>query len=437
MKKYNTKLPIYITYAFILFIVYWFIVKLDALTRNIYGRFDNSGIYLSPHGDILISILTSIFIGILLIIFLGKVRAQLWAMKAFFTLFIMIPYEAIYGLDSHTYFWRGIDYESAFNVAIWGANSGTSRLIDFTHYLSIILFDSYYSIKIFFSFLSFLGLIFLYKSYEVIIKDDRNLISNKYLIYVLFLLPSILMWSSSLSKDALNLFFVGFFIFGFIGFVQKHNPMYGFLIGISITGVFFIREWWSIIMLLTLFFYYLSSLFIQPNIKKTLIGILLLITVSALAYYPINVVLTARDVTWDNFFESVNYISRTMSYGNSSTNPAEIHSLGDYMLYYIPNLFTALYRPAIWDVRNILTLVSAIENSLLLYFSYQYIAKNITYLWRNQYTRFLIVYILTWSLLYVIISPPNLGAAIRFKLQVLPVILILIFIPMKRIKDGE
>ena len=47
---------------------------------------------------------------------------------------------------------------------------------------------------------------------------------------------------------------------------------------------------------------------------------------------------------------------------------------------------------------------------------------------KNKYLRFLILFIFSWSLFYVIISPTNLGMAVRFKLQVLPAMLIVIWV---------
>jgi hypothetical protein len=81
--------------------------------------------------------------------------------------------------------------------------------------------------------------------------------------------------------------------------------------------------------------------------------------------------------------------------------------------------------------------MAAVENVLLLYLSYKYIFKNWKDIYSNKYLKFFILFIFSWSLLYVIISPANLGGAARFKLQVLPAMMILIGVAMAKSKQKE
>jgi hypothetical protein len=79
-----------------------------------------------------------------------------------------------------------------------------------------------------------------------------------------------------------------------------------------------------------------------------------------------------------------------------------------------------------WDIHNPFSLLAAVENVAMLYLVYKYIFKNWRVVFQNRYMRFLLLFIFSWSLFYVIISPNNLGMAVRFKLQVLPAMLIVI-----------
>jgi hypothetical protein len=139
----------------------------------------------------------------------------------------------------------------------------------------------------------------------------------------------------------------------------------------------------------------------------------------------------------DTLFLKMTETSKNLSYGQSSVAVNTITSFGDYILYYIPNLFTALFRPMPWDIRNPFTLMAAVENVILLYLSYKYIFKHWKDIYSNKYLKFFILFIFSWSLLYVIISPANLGGAARFKLQVLPAMMILIGVAMAMSKQKE
>jgi hypothetical protein len=45
---------------------------------------------------------------------------------------------------------------------------------------------------------------------------------------------------------------------------------------------------------------------------------------------------------------------------------------------------------------------------------------------QNKFLLYLLIFIASWSVFYTILSTGNLGVATRFKLQILPLILILI-----------
>jgi uncharacterized membrane protein len=80
----------------------------------------------------------------------------------------------------------------------------------------------------------------------------------------------------------------------------------------------------------------------------------------------------------------------------------------------------------IWEARNLFSLVASIENTILLFFSIKYIALRFAYIIQIKHIVFLLIFIISWTIPYSIISSGNLGAAVRFKLQILPMILIVI-----------
>ncbi len=394
----------------------YLLFNFETLSSPIYSSLIIDHIFIDPYLDFI----KAIFFSILLSFFFVKHRVYLpfWAVKVVVTLFLMLFYESHYGLDSFTYFHRGVNFDIKILERYWGEESGTTYLIQFVHYLTYILGDSYYTIKVFFSFIGFLGLIFFYKTYKYISYKNKTFHPNDKFIYVLFLFPSILLWSSTLGKDPLNLFFVSIFIYGFIRLDEKFSVKNISLIAISLICLFYLRIWWVAIMLLPVIMYGV----LYPN--KRILPII--VVLSPVALYVVLQVFEARSIqSMSDIFSQMTYLSEAFTLrGGSNLKPVEINGMYDYLIQYVPNLFTALYRPMIWEASSIFALLSAIENTVILYFSFKYIIYIFSS--KIKYLPYLVFVIIIWSIPYSILSSANLGTGARFKLQVLPLILIII-----------
>jgi hypothetical protein len=340
----------------------------------------------------------------------------IWVVKGFFvTLILMLFYESVYHyLDTYGYAQRA--FLRTFPASLNG--SGTANVANINSYFTYLVGNSYYALKIVNSLIGFVGLILLYKTYEYIIKKSHLTISNRF-IYFFFLFPTVLFWSSILGKDPLNLLFIGLFSYGFIHLIDKFRLRYIFMIIISIWFVSYIRSWWSIIMITSMFFYYLKI----NSVRNFILFILIMpiFTIAAMQFLQ-----TQGITSIDQMFLKMAETSKNLAYGGSSVGVHVVSGFGDYLLWFLPNLFTTLFRPMPWDIRNAFSLIAAVENVVLFYLFYKYIFKNWRLIYANKYLKFYILLIFSWSLLYVIISPTNLGMAVRFKLQVLPLMLILI-----------
>jgi len=368
-----------------------------------------------PYYELILGFISFILITIILFFIKNKKYFYIWLVKGgIVTLFLMIFYEAHYGLDAYWYIGHALKDEVVFPFG----ESGTYNMMHINHFFTYFVGKSYYSLKIVNSLIGFLGLILLYKTYEKVIKNSNLEINNKF-IYFFFLFPTVLFWSSILGKDPLNLFFIGLFAYGFIHLIDEFKLKYLLMIVVSIWLVSYIRSWWSIIMVTSIFLYYLK-------VNSTRSFMLFLIIMPIFTLLAIQFLQTQGITSIDQMFLKMTDTSSKLAYGGSSVGVHIITSFGDYLLWFFPNLFTTLFRPMPWDIRNAFTLIAAIENVILFYLAYKYIFKNWHLIYTNKYLKFYILLIFSWSLLYVIISPTNLGMAVRFKLQVLPLMLILI-----------
>ena len=417
-----------ITVFFIIILLFVILINLEALTSTVFEiRWDNRFIgtyYYEFFLGLLVFIISTLFF-----LFVKDKRLLIiWSIKGFLlTLILMLFYESVYhGMDTYYYAQRA--FLRTFPAPLNG--TGTANVANINSYFTYIVGNSYYSLKIVNSFIGFLGLILLYKTYEYIIKQSNLKIDNNF-IYFFFLFPTVLFWSSILGKDPLNLFFIGLFSYGFIHLIDNFKLRYILMIIISIWFVSYIRSWWSIIMVTSIFFYYLKI-----NSARNFILFILIMpifTIMAMKFLQ-----TQGITSMDQMFLKMAETSQNLAYGSSSVGVHVITGFGDYLLWFFPNLFTSLFRPMPWDIRNAFSLIAAIENVILFYLFYKYIFKNWRDIYANKYLKFYILLIFSWSLLYVIISPTNLGMAVRFKLQVLPIMLILIGISRSlKIKKEE
>ncbi len=398
----------------------WFVSSFQVLSSNIYSQLIRNGINIDPYLDFSKGIIASIVFSLFFL--KNRTYLFLWFIKVFVTLFLLIPYEFYYGLDSFTYFHWAVNFNPDLMSQYWGGEgSSTSRLIIFIHYLTFIFGDSYYAIKLFFSLLSFFGLLIFYKIYTYILFKNKIVARhNDNFIYALVLFPSIIFWSSGMGKDSLNILFTAVFIYAFIRLTDKFLIRYLLLAVLSVVAMFYLRFWWVAIMTFSMIVYYT----IYSNLKSSIFLILL----SPILYFSFQYIMEMRGLElFSDIFQEMTNVSKGMSdYGDSSINPVIIRNFSDYMLLYVPNSFTALFRPMIWEARNLFSLVASIENTILLFLSIKYIALRFAYNIKIKHIVFLLIFIISWTIPYSIISSGNLGAAVRFKLQILPMILIVI-----------
>ena len=381
-KSSTTSLIIAITIIVSIF-SFLLVSNFDILSKNVFSATGWYGEhYETPYYSLATALLVFIGLTIIVTLFKNKVLTYIWLIKAFVTLIVMLPYEMYYGLDAYMYFAKAVNFTGVHSHG----KEGTFNTIAINHFFTYIGGDSYFSLKLLNSFIAYLGLVLIYKSYEYIMKRSGLSLENDYFVYVFFLFPSIIFWSSILGKDPLNLFFIGIFTYGFIRFINKKRMLWLFWIAVAIVGVRYIRSWYAIIMIVSIALYYIRPKSIKRNI--------ILIPLAPFLFVAFSYFLQNQGIhSFNDIFYKMSYTSYVLAYGGSSLEYTHITNIWEYLLYYLPNLFTTLFRPMPWDIHNPFSLLAAIENVFLLYFSYKYIFKNWKEVMRNKYLRVLILFI--------------------------------------------
>ena len=102
-------------------------------------------------------------------------------------------------------------------------------------------------------------------------------------------------------------------------------------------------------------------------------------------------------------------------------------------------IFTSLYRPFIWESDSVFILITAAENLVFLLLSLYLLLffnplKTFKILRKNQHLLFFLIYSLFFAFA-IGISASNYGALVRYRIPIIPVFLVLLFILIKKQKE--
>lgn len=285
------------------------------------------------------------------------------------------------------------------------------RLISLFNYLS------YYNIYIntlLFNFVSVIGLVALLKALR------QYFTGNVRWLYIpLFLLPSMVFWSSGLLKEQLLFAFIGFYIY------VSCNSAYTILIRIVlsiiiIAAVFYVKPSVAICL-------FVASAFLPvPNLdsKKRLIGI-----AASIACLVAIAIITDWHYDICNMFLSKRneFVALAISEGAGSSLDNTIYDPGCGNLFaLIPSaLVNTMLRPFVWNGGSVFQLAFAIENlffiGLLLYITVRYFCLP------NGNGALFVLFCLSFAILnYLIIglTVPIMGAVVHYRIIAAPFLLL-------------
>ncbi|MDB2426114.1 hypothetical protein N9W41_01065 [bacterium] len=126
-----------------------------------------------------------------------------------------------------------------------------------------------------------------------------------------------------------------------------------------------------------------------------------------------------------SFFAAIDKMSKQWAHGGAGQQVAGVSNAASFIINLPKGAFTALFRPLPGEINNPFGIMSGLENLALLFFTISYILKYNIRLLKNNFLLYNVLTIFVWTSIYAYISSQNLGTAVRFKLQVLPFMLLL------------
>ncbi len=285
--------------------------------------------------------------------------------------------------------------------------------------------NTYYPHAVFMCFLSFTGLTALFKIFSDEVKNK-----NYELIFGVYLLPSVLLWSSGVIKEAFLLFSIGMLLY-YLKKVSRHEQ----------------RKWKNVTALL---FFTFCVLNIKSYILFAMLPGLLAYAwtthSSSLSFFKFIVVHAFYFLALFNFShffthhpvpELLNnkqkefYTVANREHAQSIIALPVINSGWKSVIRSLPSAFgITLFRPHLFEARNIMILFAAIENALiilLILFAILGFEKN--QLIKAPPVFFLAIFFVLIMYCLIGLVTPILGAIVRYKVPALP-FLILILITM-------
>ncbi|MBX6365663.1 MAG: hypothetical protein IRZ00_17480 [Gemmatimonadetes bacterium] len=340
---------------------------------------------------------------------------RVWAVKVAVTLGLMLPYERHYaGLDAYSYFQQA--QLSHLNSGV-GLIDGTRNTLAVAWLLARPLGGSYHALKVSFSLLGLIGVYLTYRAAVLALgREDVRL------LYFIALFPSVLFWSSILGKDPVALVGIGLCEYGAVGWLRRRRAGYLVPVAAGTLLAVCIRIWLGPVLLAPTLLVGLSRIrSIAARVATAAAGASILLVLARFLMQKLGMGSPGEALA------AMAALAQGFAHGGSAQQlPVDISRPAGLLEFLPLGMFTALFRPLPGDVPSAFGLIAGLENLALLLLAavaaYRARWRDL----RDPVVLWVVLLLLIWSVAYAAVSYGNLGAAVRFKLQVLPALLALL-----------
>lgn len=386
----------------------------------------------------------------------GESREMLllaWVGKFVVTLVAMLFYEQHYGLDSYTYFetrltgrnqyctqfdfnedllpsftYQETSETSRLSCSIGAANSARSVM-----WVGLVTGPYFHAIKVGYAFLGLLGIWGFYGA--VVVALGRPYPPA---FYLMAFFPSIIFWSSIFGKDPLQFLFQGLYAYGgAIWLAEGRLAALGALV-VGLLGSYIIRPWIAIMGGMALA---LATLLgrCRPWQTALVFAVCTPVVIMASSQLQLDKIevsgqalssLAAQEMLVEFIRSKTEGVAAdTKTSGGSGDDLSKLTGDGDALVSNLPvAIFSGLFRPLPFDITNPFTALAAVENTVILA-----LAISAVFHLRREYVRdpfllWTVSYVLLWTSTHGFIVMANFGSGVRYKLQVMPFLLMAILL---------
>ena len=307
-------------------------------------------------------------------------------------------------------------------LTIIGAGTATGSMSALAAFSFYLIGPSKYGVCVAFAIFSLCGKIAIYH----VFRKHAVASLRSYAIFAALLVPSYAFWSSGLIKEAVALAGLGWAIYGLDAWIDERRRFFGWLL--IIVGAMPV----ALIKAYILFpfalaggcWYYWARVGHRRAIRPLYLGIGALLSVGSIVilstYFP--------EYAFDNFGSQtarLQQIGKTIrggsNYALGDTNPT---GLAGQLAYAPLALLTSLFRPSLFEVRNMLMFINALETTFLtvLFIRILYVtttSRVLSTFRSNPFLVFCLIFVFALGVA-VGLASTNLGTLSRYRSPLIP-----------------
>lgn len=325
---------------------------------------------------------------------------------------------------------------------LWYNSSTEYFVIKIAAFFGLLCFNTYTVIGLFFALSSFTGMWAMYRTFLKIFPQ-----LYKEFALAVFFLPSVFFWGSGLMKDSVTIGALGWLFYGFYAtFIQKKNLLLSAFITFAAAYVIYSVKVYILLSFLppALFWVFTEN---NRQIKSAALRSLarpLFIGLGLVVAYLGATRLTEGDTRYDieNIGERTKINSEYLSTFQASGSAYHIGtfdgSLSSMVVVAPQAIIVALYRPFLWEVRNPVMLLSAIEATMFIFLTIRFFFKT------GFFKTLLLISskpILTFCFVFALVlafgvgtNSGNFGTLVRYKIPLMPFYLSALYIMQSYVK---
>ncbi|HET6541177.1 MAG TPA: hypothetical protein VFG46_11870 [Chryseolinea sp.] len=325
----------------------------------------------------------------------------------------------------------GSNYNDVYRYAskiLFFSDPQSYAIVKIAAVFDLLTFSSYSSTAILFAVVSFVGLWMFFLTFY-----EQYPSLHRWLAIASFFIPSVFFWGSGLLKDTVTLGCLGVATYQVYRIFAKKNfgIRHVLLLAISLYGMYSIKIYIILTFLpaVIVWVFLLNLDAIRSPVLKIMLAPFMISSAIVLGYFAMvkagednakyslqNVAMTAKITAYDIGF----YTGRDAGSGYSL---GELDGTFGSMIRLSPQAINvSLFRPYLWEVKNPLLLLSALESFLLLLLCvYIIVKKNVRLLAAINNPNVLFALIFSIAFAFAVgVSTFNFGTLVRYKIPLLP-----------------
>ena len=277
-----------------------------------------------------------------------------------------------------------------------------------------------------FAWMGFWGLYLFWRAFRIAFPDGDQ---HRYAL-LLFFLPSLLFWPSSIGKESWMMLTIGLSAYGAARILAKRRGGYP-LLGLGLWGAAMVRPHVALIVIAALVIGYAARRAPRVSLTNPMVkvaGLAVMIVATVVILGQVETKFNVDSVSTDSVSQVLEHTESQTTQGGSQYQVA-----GDHSLIHLPEfVMTVLFRP--WPPEAVSTegIVSSLEGLFLLLVaiaSLRRLARIPEFMRTAPYVTLALVYVLGFC--FVFASIGNFGILVRQRVQVYPFLLVLFAIPLK------